>query len=278
MLIVARDPSIAQPRVLKAPYPKLPWASSFSSLLHSKARPHKAEGIFLDIFFPVSDNLYKAQRPLFPLSLVVSVRDAGVHSEAGEEEDSYSNKATSGSSDLGSEDSALVQPPSRSSDRGPRRSLTRRHTTELEADRRTHQDTLSSTDGIPQLGGNSLRGLTPPPLPPAMLPDKKRSLGEVLRDESPPQQDKMAAEIERLAKGELSSFVTEPGSSGTQTVGATHGHRRKRSKVAEESATPQVMPLARRDSNAIMDGHKDKPQERRSERIRNAARNANHST
>ncbi|KAI3318337.1 hypothetical protein HD806DRAFT_512594 [Xylariaceae sp. AK1471] len=191
----------------------------------------------------------------------------------GDDEETYSNKATSGSSDLGSDDLASMQTRSQSSERGLQRPMTRRLRQELQADQKNRLDASNPTIGISPLISSSFRGLTPDPLPSAMLPDKKRSLDEMLHDKTPPQNDKMSAEIDQLAEeGPPHSYILQAGPSETQNVEAHQSHQWKRSRASGGSSTHQVLP------DRTSDGRGDRPPERRSERIRNAARHGGRGT
>jgi hypothetical protein len=175
--------------------------------------------------------------------------------------------------DPGSDDAASVRTRSRSSERGVRRPVTRRLMQELRADRMNRPDASNPTMGIPSMISSSFRGLTPDPLPSAMLPDKKRSLDEVLLDESRPRKDKMSAEIDQLTEGgPPQSHVSQAGPSGTQNTERTRTHRRKRSRTSGESLTPRVLP------DRSSDERGDRSPQRRSERIRNATRHTDQGT
>ncbi|GAP86374.1 hypothetical protein SAMD00023353_1800320 [Rosellinia necatrix] len=178
----------------------------------------------------------------------------------------YSNRATSGSSDAGSDELDSVYTPSRSSQPERRRPMTRRHLQDLQAAQESHEDTAYATDEMSSLNSNPFRGLTPAPLPPAMLPSKKRSLDEVLRDNSPPQKDKLFTEIEQLSGEEVSRPHTPPaGPSGTQNNMPVWSHQRKKSRVSIESSGPRVVPIARGDPVTNSDRRRGTSLERNSE-------------
>ncbi|KAJ8131721.1 hypothetical protein O1611_g1905 [Lasiodiplodia mahajangana] len=190
-----------------------------------------------------------------------------------EDEETCSNRATSGSSDIGSDDLGSTHTGLLSSEPRPQRPMTRRFLQDL------HASTGRAAREISSLGSSSLRGLTPPPLPPAMLPSKKRSLGEVLGDESPPEKDKMSVEIDQLAGGGPSRpHALAAGPSGTQSVMSIQSHRRKKSKASGEELTFRMPPRGTRGSAMDSDGPGDKSPERRSERVYDASRVGNRET
>ncbi|KAI8953670.1 hypothetical protein F4801DRAFT_536178 [Xylaria longipes] len=187
-----------------------------------------------------------------------------ISSQAGsEDEEICSNKATSGSSDPGSDDLGQAPTRSRSSERGPQRTTAMRLPRDQQTSQRSGPDTARAIPGTMSLGSSSFMGLTLAPLPSAMLPNKKRALDEVLSDETPPEKDKMSAEIEQLA-GELA---------GEALLQPPEPHRQKRSKVNEEPSTPQAPPIATRDSAMNSDRH-----ERRSEHAPDASYRGNRAT
>ncbi|KAI1174632.1 hypothetical protein F4777DRAFT_377803 [Nemania sp. FL0916] len=192
------------------------------------------------------------------------VQDAG-------DEENCSNRATRGSSDPGSDTR------SRSSDAGLPRPATRRPLQTLQTAQTHRLDTSRATQGISTLSSSSLRGLTPPPLPSAMLPSKKRSLGEVLGDESPPEKDKMSVEIDHLVGAEEPSWAQHPtaGSSGTQDVLPIQSHRRKRNRVSGEPSTLRAPLGVIRDSTPNSGRRGNRTAENHSENIRDQPRPSN---
>ncbi|KAI1127370.1 hypothetical protein F5Y10DRAFT_194865 [Nemania abortiva] len=194
-----------------------------------------------------------------------------------EDEETCSTRATSGSSDLGSDDLGLVPTLSLSSEPGLRRPMTRRFLQDLQASQTNRLDAGRAARETLSPSNSSLRGLTPPPLPSSMVPSKKRSLGEVLGDESPPEKDKMSAEIDQLAGGELGlSHASPAGPSGTQSVAPTRTHQRKKSRVSEESSTFRMLPRSTVDSATDRDGPGSP--ERRRDRVHDAPRVRNRET
>ncbi|KAI3338664.1 hypothetical protein F4824DRAFT_72788 [Ustulina deusta] len=173
-----------------------------------------------------------------------------------EDEENCSNKATNGSSDPGSDDLELLPTRSRSSERELQRPMNTGPVQHLQAARTNHPDATDATRGISSVDSSSLMGLMLSPLPSAMLPNKKRSLVEVLDDESPPQKDKMSDEIDELASG----------------------HQRKKSKAHGEPSTSRAPPTGTRDSATSSDERENRPQERRSESIHDATRHRNLTT
>ncbi|KAI0520930.1 hypothetical protein F5B22DRAFT_644671 [Xylaria bambusicola] len=187
-----------------------------------------------------------------------------------EDEETYSTKATRGSSDAGSDDLESSRTRSRSSDRRPRRSVTRRLLQHIQTSEVSDPDTAGMAHGISSLGNEPLMGLSPlSPLPPAMLPTKKRSLDEVLGDQSPPEKDKMSAEIDELAGGPTSDLSGS--SSGPRNAVATGSHQRKKSKSNGESSSARALPVMTRGSATDSEQHGNRREQRRSERIRNAS-------
>lgn len=68
----------------------------------------------------------------------------------------------------------------------------------------TPQDqAVNSTTEELKLDDNRFRGLTPPPMA-DLTPRRKRALEEVIEDTTPPEQDKLSQELEKLA-GKVSS-------------------------------------------------------------------------
>lgn len=167
---------------------------------------------------------------------------------SGEDDELCSNKAASGSSDPDSDDLSFVHARSRSSEPTLERPMTRRFLQDLEAARTSGLDVASAAQAISAPSSSSLRGLTPPPLPSVMLPSKKRSLGEVLSDDSPPQKDKMSVEIDQLAGGPLKSHLEHVGPSGTKIVAHTPSHPLKKSRVGAGPSSPRPLPVVIGDS------------------------------
>ncbi|GAW10706.1 hypothetical protein ANO14919_000410 [Xylariales sp. No.14919] len=206
------------------------------------------------------------------------VRDTGTSSQLSREDDDIcSNKATSGSSDSGSDDLGPSQTRSRSSERGLQRHATRRLAQHLQTARTSHSDIPDAARGESSLGSSSLIGLTLDPLPPDMVPNKKRSLGEVLGDDSPPQKDKLSAEIDRLAEEDLPNDLSA-GSSGTQNVAPAEPHRHKRIRASGDPSTSRVVPIVPGGPSTSSDGPGNRPGEGRSERTRAASHRGNPAT
>ncbi|KAI1423305.1 hypothetical protein F5Y12DRAFT_551495 [Xylaria sp. FL1777] len=201
------------------------------------------------------------------------VRDALTSSQLSrEDEEICSNKATI-SSDRDSDDSELLRIRSRSSERRLQRPMTRGFAQHLQTARTSHPDTPDSTQGTSSSTTSSLIGLTLTPLPSAMLPSKKRSIGEVLGDESPPEKDKMSAEIDQLAGRPSSDLAAS--SSGTQNATPTESRQRKKRKASGESSTSRALPIVTRNLLTTSDERGNEPPGRRSERIRDATRSRN---
>ncbi|KAI0406196.1 hypothetical protein F4802DRAFT_120915 [Xylaria palmicola] len=207
-------------------------------------------------------------------------QDVGLSSQtSGEYDDICSNKATSGSSDPGSDDLGRLNTRSQSSELQPQRPMTRRLRHDLRATRTGSSDIAQAPQGTASSspGSGSLMDLALSPLPLGMLPNRKRSLDEVLRDESPPQKDKMSVEIDRLAGGEPG----QPSSSQASTSGSQNraqSHRRKKSRTSERPFAPRVIPNIVRGSSQNEEGGVNRPSERRSERLRDASRRGSRPT
>lgn len=152
--------------------------------------------------------------------------------------------------DPGSDDLGPVHTRSRSSEPRLQRPMTRRFLQDLEAARTNYLDVPPAAQVISAPSSSSLRGLTPPPLPSVMLPSKKRYLGEVLSDDSPPQKDKMSAEIDQIAGGSLESQLKRAGPSGTQNVAHTLSHPAKKSRVGGGPSSPRPLPVVAGDSSS----------------------------
>ncbi|KAI1192168.1 hypothetical protein F5B17DRAFT_379693 [Nemania serpens] len=192
------------------------------------------------------------------------LQDARMSSQtSGDDDDVCSNKAASGSSDPDSEDLDFDHTRSRSSGPGLQRPMTRRLLRDLEAARTIRQDIGSTAQAISSPSSSSLRGLTPPPLPSVMLPGKKRSLDEVLNDDSPPQKDKMSVEIDRLAVGSPNSQLKLAGPSGTQNATRTPSHPPKKSRVGGGPSSPRQLPVVIEDLVTSSDTLRNRPLERR---------------
>ncbi|KAI1503874.1 hypothetical protein F5X99DRAFT_78898 [Biscogniauxia marginata] len=157
--------------------------------------------------------------------------------------------------------SLLGSAPSLSSGQGPRRPVTRRLTQGIQAYQQSRLGVMSSRDEILRWDDgqiNRFKGLTPPPLPSAMLPTKKRTIGEILNDEKPPEKDKLAQEIDKLAQGAdpakgyvLQSGPADPGAGGE----ASGTNKQKRIRL---DPTPRVMPT---DETTDMSGNQESPGE-----------------
>ncbi|KAI1749893.1 hypothetical protein F4782DRAFT_532973 [Xylaria castorea] len=199
----------------------------------------------------------------------------------GEDDEICSNKATGGSSDPGSDDLyvGLVLTRSRSSERGLQRLTTMRHPRDQQASQTSGPDTARAIPGTSSShGSSSFMGLTLAPLPSAMLPTKKRPLDEVLNDQTLPDQDKMAAEIDQLAsEAPVRPHALSVGSSETQDVAPSEPPRRKKSKTNEES-TPQALPIIVRHAATTSDRRGRTPPERRSEHLTNASHRGSRAT
>ncbi|KAI0546062.1 hypothetical protein F4679DRAFT_437434 [Xylaria curta] len=172
-------------------------------------------------------------------------------------EDVCSNKATSGSSDSGSDNLDLSPTRSRSSERDIQQLTTMRHKHNQQASQTSDPDPANAIPRTLSHDGSSFMGLTLTPLPSAMLPMKKRPLDELLKDKTPPEKDKMSAEIDQLASETPS---------GTCDVAPDEPPRRKRGKASEESI-PRALPIIMGDSNR----RGRAPRERRSEHPTNAS-------
>ncbi|KAI0447586.1 hypothetical protein F4803DRAFT_269504 [Xylaria telfairii] len=182
---------------------------------------------------------------------------------SGEDEEICSNKAIRGSSDPGFDDLGQVPTPFTGS-------LLQEQQTSLTSG----PDTAHTVPGTLSLGNGPLMGLTLAPLPSAMLPSKKRPLDEVLSDETPPEKDKMAAEIDQIA-GEA-PLQPHPLSVGSSETAPGESHRQKRSKVNEAPSTPQALPIDMR--NSATNSDRCKSVERRSEHAPDASRPGSRAT
>lgn len=150
-------------------------------------------------------------------------------SQTSEKEEIYSDRATSGSSDPGSDRLDSAPALSRSSGRAHDGPMTRGLLQGVQTSRASNQDTTRGTQGLSTVDSGSLRGLTPAPLPPDILPSKKRTLGEVLRDESPPRKDKLSAEIDQLyGEGTSHSRSSSAGPSNARDAPTPRSHRHKK--------------------------------------------------
>ncbi|KAI5917234.1 hypothetical protein F4810DRAFT_716674 [Camillea tinctor] len=165
------------------------------------------------------------------------------------------------------EPASLTDSPSLPSRQGPRRPLTRRLAHDIQAYQQS-LGVMSSRDEILRWDDgqiNLFQGLTPPPLPTAMLPTRKRTLREILSDEKRPEKDKLAQEIDKLADEagpSSSSYVfgrgpAEPGNGGE----ASGVSAQKRIRL---DPTPRVMPTdeptgGRSGSGHDTDGNEDSP-------------------
>ncbi|KAI1327509.1 hypothetical protein F5Y16DRAFT_371518 [Xylariaceae sp. FL0255] len=169
-----------------------------------------------------------------------------------EEEDVDSTKGVSGSScDPNSQESTLGDE--------HKRPLTRRFAHEVQVDRQERIDLTLSSGEITQSPKTSFTGLTPPPLPLAMLPGKKRTLDEILEDETLPLKDKMSAEIEGIRRAEAASDF--PRAEGRLIL---ISHRRKRSRTLLGSSSTSD----KNRGTIAAAPPSPRPPERRSERIR----------
>lgn len=105
-------------------------------------------------------------------------------------------------------------------------------------------ESTATTSALNNLALNSdsdsrFRGLTPPPLPLAVLPTKKRSIGSVLKDDvdMPPQHDKLSRELETmvpyvLGNGHRNSSPTQSGIA----TGSSYATRRRQN----DNSTPRT--------------------------------------
>ncbi|KAI1735757.1 hypothetical protein F4680DRAFT_297412 [Xylaria scruposa] len=187
---------------------------------------------------------------------------ARVSSQASrDDEEVCSNKATSGSSESGSDNLGLALTRSRSSERGIQRLTTLQHQHDQQASQTSGPDTANAIPRTLSHDSSSFMGLTLAPLPSAMLPVKKRPLDELLKDRTPPEKDKMSAEIDQLASETPS---------GARDVTPDEPPQRKRSKTNEESI-PQALPIVMRDSTTNSDRRSRAPRDRRSEHPTNAS-------
>ncbi|KAI0453111.1 hypothetical protein F5B21DRAFT_480916 [Xylaria acuta] len=196
-----------------------------------------------------------------------------------EDEEICSNKATSGSSDPGSDDLDLVPTRTRSSECGLQQPIAMRLPQDEQASQTNGPDTARAIPGTLSLGSSSFMGLTLAPLPSAMLPTKKRPLGEVLSDKTPPEKDKMSAEIDQLAgEAPLQLHALSVCSSETQDLAPSVAHRQKRSKINEELSTSQSLPTVMGDSATNSDRRSHRPPVRRSEHDPDASQRGNRAT
>lgn len=96
-----------------------------------------------------------------------------------------------------------MQPPSPSRNQGPRnRPVTRQLAQRVQLHQRHHDQTITATDEILKWDDEGqFRGLTPPPWPSDLTPNKKRprTVEEVIDDKSPGRRDKMTEELDLLA-------------------------------------------------------------------------------
>ncbi|KAI1113449.1 hypothetical protein F5Y14DRAFT_210307 [Nemania sp. NC0429] len=201
-------------------------------------------------------------------------QDAGMSSQASREDDElWSNKAVRGSSDPDSDDGGSVPAQSRPSE-PPRlqRPMTRRFLRDLEAARTKRLDAAPGAQPISSSSSSSFMGLAPAPLPSVMLPSKKRSLDEVLSDDSPPQKDKMSVEIDQLAGGPRGSSLNHAGPSATQDAAHTPSRPPKKSRVGRGPLSPRPSPVVIGDLATSPDTPRNRPPERRLDLPRNPSR------
>lgn len=156
------------------------------------------------------------------------------------------------------EPASLTGPrPSLPSGQGTRRPVTRRLAQDIQAYQQSHSGVMSSRDDILQWDDsqiNRFQGLTPPPLPTAMLPTRKRTIGEILTDENRPHKDKLAQEIDKLAAeaGPSSSSVLGRGPAGLDAGGEASGaNAPKRIRL---DPNPRAMP-ADQPAGSVRSGH-----------------------
>ncbi|KAJ3579814.1 hypothetical protein NPX13_g752 [Xylaria arbuscula] len=191
--------------------------------------------------------------------------------ESRDDEESYSTKATrGGSSDAGSEDLELSHTRSRSSDHRPHRPVVSSLSQHIQTVQANDSNTTNPIQGTSSRGNDSLIGLSPlSPLPHAMLPTRKRSLEEVLGDESQPAKDKMSAEIDELAREPTSDLPDS--SSGSRDVLGARSHQRKKSRSSGGSSIYRAVPVRTRSSASHSEQRRNSGEESRSQRIRNAS-------
>ncbi|KAI1361291.1 hypothetical protein F5Y08DRAFT_342820 [Xylaria arbuscula] len=190
--------------------------------------------------------------------------------ESRDDEESYSTKATrGGSSDAGSEDLELSHTRSRSSDHRPHRPVVSSLSQHIQTVQANDSNTTNPIQGTSSRGNDSLIGLSPlSPLPHAMLPTRKRSLEEVLGDESQPAKDKMSAEIDELAREPTSDLPDS--SSGSRDVLAARSHQRKKSRSSGASIS-RAVPVRTRSSASHSEQRGNSGEQNRPQRNRNAS-------
>ncbi|KAJ2989272.1 hypothetical protein NUW58_g3553 [Xylaria curta] len=193
---------------------------------------------------------------------------------SGEDDEICSNKATSGSSDPGTDDLGPEPIRSQPSKHEHHQPVARPFLLDAQIAQTGRRDTVGVAQRISSSDGSSFRGLTPPTLPSAMLPTRKRSIGEVLEDESPPQKDKLATEIDQLAgAGPSQPYPPHGSSSRTRDSAPSPSPRRKKTRASEETSAPQEERITMGDPARNPDGPVNRLPERRSERIRTSRHN-----
>jgi hypothetical protein len=135
--------------------------------------------------------------------------------------------------DLGFEDRGIAQSRSQSPERGLRRAPTRWLLHERQAGQSTSTDTPDLIHETETHHGSPLLDLMSP-LSPVTLSGNKRSLDEVLNDNSPPQKDKLSTEIDQLASDILQPDIAPTSPSGTNIWETAHLYHRKRCRASRE--------------------------------------------
>lgn len=173
--------------------------------------------------------------------------------------------------DAGSDDIEPSHTRSRSFDRRPRRPVISSLSQHIQTAQADDSNAADTARGISSRGNHSLIGLSPlSPLPHAMLPTRKRSLEEVLGDQSRPEKDKLSAEIDELAGKQPPSGPPES-SSSARDISATGSHQRKKSRTSGEPSITRALPVRTRSSATNSEEHGNRGERRRSQRIRNAS-------
>ncbi|KAI0022637.1 hypothetical protein F4780DRAFT_158691 [Xylariomycetidae sp. FL0641] len=86
-------------------------------------------------------------------------------------------------------------------------------------------------------------GLTPPPLPPAMIPSKGRSLHEILRDKKVPEKDKMSSEIDDMvAKANPGEYLLTSASGSTTSASTSPYIQAAFSEISKSDEVPRTLP------------------------------------
>ncbi|CAJ2513704.1 Uu.00g018230.m01.CDS01 [Anthostomella pinea] len=168
------------------------------------------------------------------------------HSSARRDDERWSTQAAGALTESSSAGSSTQSLSRRHSSRRP---ITRRLAHDIQVSQQSQVGTVSSTEDILNWDDtqvNRFMGLTPPPLPPAMLPYKKRTLKQVLDKDYPPRKDKMSEELDGLVHETKSpEYVLVSGPFSPQTGESSRtaeANQHKETKMTEASLTPRFLP------------------------------------